>query len=157
MNDLFGQALENYLHEPGKQKLWIHNRYGDKEEMPVATYFRDESTMPDLEWLALEQCFGKVLDIGAGAGGHSLALQNRGKAVTAIDNSPGAVKVMQSRGVKLVVEGDIFLYEEAKFDTLLLLMNGIGLAGTMDGLTNLLQHFKTLLAPADKSFLIRRT
>ena len=115
--------------------------------MPVSIYFRDEKDMPDMELLALEKCRGKVLDIGAGVGSHSLILQQRHFDVTAIDQSPGAVKVMEARGVQNTLQGDIFLYNENRFDTLLMLMNGIGLAGTADGLNKLLLHLKALVSP----------
>ncbi len=52
---------------------------------------------------------------------------------------------MSERGVVKAFEADIFNYNPDKFDTLLLLMNGIGLAGTLEGLKNLLTHLKTLL------------
>jgi SAM-dependent methyltransferase len=146
MSDILGQALFNYFGQKSKSKLWIHNKYGPKENMPLATYFRNEEDMPDLEWLAIEQCRGKVLDIGAGAGSHALLLQEWEKEVTAIDISPLAVEVMKIRGVNDVFEADIFTYNSQKFDTLLLLMNGIGLAGSIDNLKPLLVHFKELLA-----------
>jgi len=145
MSDILGQALNDYYHRSSKSKFWIHNRYGSKEEMPVATYFRDEEDMPDIEWLALEQSRGKVLDIGAGAGSHSLFLQQQGLDVTAIDISPLAVQVMKQRGVSNAIEADIFSYNSCKFDTLLLLMNGIGLAGSIENLKRLLTQFKSLL------------
>ncbi len=147
MNDLLGQALFEYHLQLKKQKLWIHNRYGKKEEMPVSIYFRAEEDMPELELQALEECRGKILDIGAGAGSHSLILQQRHFDITAIDQSSGAIKVMEARGVQSTLHNDIFLYNGNKFDTLLMLMNGIGLAGTMAGLNKLLLHLKTLLSP----------
>ena len=147
MTDILGQALHNYYYNHATAKLWIGNKYGIDEEMPLAAYFRGEDDMPDLEWLALEQCRGKVLDIGAGAGSHSLILQQRGFKVTAMDISPMAVEVMHERGVKQTLQADIFTYNQSRFDTLLLLMNGIGLAGTLDGLKQLLAHLKTLLNP----------
>ena len=145
MSDILGQALYNHYHQLSKHKLWIHNRYGPKEEMPVDVYFRDEDDMPDLEWLALNECRGCVLDIGAGAGSHALALQDRGLDVKAIDISPLAVQVMQQRGVTQAAVANIFTYNQGKFDTLLLLMNGIGLAGTTAGLARVLLHLATLL------------
>ncbi len=147
MNDILGQAISTYYQHKTRHKLWIHNRYGPKEAMPISTYLRDETDMPDLEWLALEQCRGKILDIGAGAGSHSLLLQTQGKDVTALEISPLLVQVMQSRGVTQIIEADIFNFSGGKFDTLLLLMNGIGLAGNLVGLKHLLLHFKTLLNP----------
>jgi SAM-dependent methyltransferase len=144
MNDVLGQAIFDHHRKLPGGKLWINNKYGPKEEMPIATYFRGEDDMPDIEWMALEQCRGKVLDIGAGAGSHTLLLQEQGVDVTAIDISQLCVKTMQERGVNKATEADIFNYQ-AKFDTLLLLMNGIGLAGTLPGLKDLLIHLNTLL------------
>ncbi|RYD83947.1 MAG: methyltransferase domain-containing protein, partial [Sphingobacteriales bacterium] len=144
MSDILGQALHNYHHKNGRHKLWIHNKYGPKEQMPIAAYFRGEDDMPDLEWAALDHCRGTVLDIGAGAGSHALVLQQRGMEVTALEISPLAVEVMQQRGVSKIVEADIFTYNAAKYDTLLLLMNGIGLTGTIDNLRVFLQQAKTL-------------
>lgn len=145
MNDILGTAIADYYHKKSPAKLWINNQYGPREEMPVATYFRNEDDMPDLEWMALEQCRGAVLDIGAGAGSHALVLQQWGIDVTALDISPLCVKVMKQRGVTKALVGDINNFTQPQFDTLLLLMNGIGLAGTLTGLKDLLLHFKTLL------------
>lgn len=145
MNDVLGQAVYDYWHQQSPARLWINNKYGPKEEMPIATYFREEDDMPDVEWMALEQCRGKVLDIGAGAGSHALYLQTQSIDVTAIDISPLCVQVMQARGVVKAIKGDIFTYNQGKYDTLLLLMNGIGLAGTLEGLKKLLIHLKTLM------------
>jgi SAM-dependent methyltransferase len=146
MKDVLGQALMDYHRNNSPGKLWIHNRYGPKEPMPVAAYFRSEDDMPDLEWVALNECRGKVLDIGAGAGSHALELQQRGYEVVAIDISAQAVTVMQERGVKQALVQDIFTYPNQQFDTLLLLMNGVGLAGTVTGLEKLLMHCQNLIA-----------
>lgn len=145
MKDILGQAIHNYYHKKTAYKLWINNQYGPKEEMPIETYFRDEDDMPDIEWLALNECRGEVLDIGAGAGSHALVLQERGFDVTALEISAFAVEVMQARGVKKVITADIFEFQQQKYDTLLLLMNGIGLTGTLTTLKTFLQHAKLLL------------
>jgi SAM-dependent methyltransferase len=145
LKDIFGQALFEYFKGEGKHKLWINNTYGPKEEMPLDVYFRTGEEMPDLEHIALSSCYGKVLDIGAGAGSHALLLQDRGLQVTALDISELAVTIMLQRGVKHAITKDIFNYHTEKFDTLLLLMNGIGLCGTLDQLRRFLQHAKTLL------------
>lgn len=145
MSDILGLALHGYHHQKAKHKLWIHNQYGPKEEMPIATYFREEDDMPDIEWLAVEQCRCKVLDIGGGAGSHALLLQEEDIEITAIDISPLSVQVMKDRGVKQALVADIYTYNQGKYDTLLLLMNGIGLAGNIDGLKRLLAHLKTLM------------
>ena len=146
MSDVLGQAIYDHHKNIKAAKLWIHNKYGPKEEMPVETFFRNGDELPDLEWRALNNCRGKVLDIGAGAGSHTLLLQQSGFDVTAIDISSLAVKVMNDRSVLNAFEQDIFTYNpNSKYDTILLLMNGIGLAGTLDGLSKLLDHLKSLL------------
>ena len=149
MKDVAGKAISDfYNHKKGKHtKLWTHNKYGNKEEMPLDIYFRDLSEIPQQELIALRQCKGSVLDIGAGAGFHALILQNvfqQHIKVTAIDFSRHCCDVMQSREVKNVICQNIFkLKTRKKFDTLLLLMNGIGLCGTIEG-------FKRFLSIAEK-------
>lgn len=146
MNDVLGNALKDYYYQLQSGKLWIHNKYGPKEEMPINVYFRKEEQMPELELAALELCRGRVLDIGAGAGSHALYLQKKGLEVTALDISEGAAEVMRARGVQEVLQQDVFTLESGSYDTLLLLMNGVGLAGTVAGLRRFLQHAKKLMA-----------
>ncbi|GAB2688614.1 class I SAM-dependent methyltransferase [Mucilaginibacter koreensis] len=143
--DVTGQAIHDFFTANRPAKLFINNKYGSKEEMPVSTYFRNEQDMPELELVALQHCKGHILDIGAGAGSHALILQQRGFDVVALDISPLSVKTMQDRGVNNAVCADIFSYENPPFDTLLLLMNGIGLSGTLDGLSSFLEHAKLLM------------
>jgi len=145
--DVFGEALKDQYTKPPSETLWVHNSYDEPEEMPVDIYFRDESEMPDLELKALELCRGKVLDVGAGVGSHALVLQNRGFDVTGMDISASAVSIMTQRGLKKAVEGNILKYKEDTFDTLLFMMNGIGLTGTIKGLTTFLKDVKSLLKP----------
>lgn len=148
MQDVLGSALWDYYNRAeGSAKLWIHNKYGPKEDMPVDTYFRNEEDMPELELAALAACRGTVLDVGAGAGSHTLLLQQKGIDVTAMDISPKAVEVMRQRGVHNAVPHDIFTYTGKQYDTILLLMNGIGLAGNLKNLRVLLTHLQTLLRP----------
>ncbi len=147
MKDVLGQAMHDYYFKNAPQTLWIHNNYGEDEDMPVSKYFRSEAMMPKLERMALQLCRGKVLDVGAGVGSHSLALQEKGFDVTAVEISPKACEVIRDRGVKKVINTDIFLYEGAGFDTLLFMMNGIGFTGNTDNLRRFLQHAKTLIQP----------
>jgi len=151
MKDVAGKAISDfYTHKKGNHsKLWIHNKYGGREEMPVDIYFRDLSEIPDQELIALKHCKGNVLDIGAGAGSHALLLQNafqQNIKVTALDFSRHCCDVMKARGVKNIICQNIFkLSTTKKFDTMLLLMNGIGLCGTIDGLKEFLSIAEKLL------------
>lgn len=103
--------------------------------------------MTPMEWLALDNCRGSVVDVGAAAGCHTLILQQKGFNITAIDKSPGAGTVLKQRGVKKPIITDIYSYQQKTFDTILMLMNGIGLASTIDGLVTLLKRLKLLLNP----------
>ncbi len=145
MTDVTGQAIKDYYEQRPPAKLWIYNKYGPREEMPVEIYFRDETLMPELELRALHCCKGNILDIGAGAGSHALLLQQQGHKVTGLDVSPLSVQVMQARGLVKAVCADIFCYRQEKFDTLLMLMNGIGLTGSLERLRLFLQHAKGLI------------
>lgn len=115
--------------------------------MPVDHLFRTFDNMPHLEQKALNMAYGKVLDIGAGAGCHALALQERGMDVKAIDISPLSCKVMKERGIKDVECVNLFCKQlQGKYDTLLLLMNGTGIAGKLSQLPALLNRLKELLS-----------
>lgn len=149
MKDVLGTAINDFQNNLSPGKLWVHNKYGPKEEMPVHVYFRDMEEMPELEWVALHQCRGRILDIGAGAGSHALALQKMKFDITALDISPLSAAVMKARGVNNVINEDFFrLNTKIKpYDTLLLLMNGIGLSGTLSGLRHFLKKARTLIRP----------
>lgn len=145
--DVLGHALHDYLHGHRGNPLLTHTSFGGVEEMPVSEFFRPPADFPELEHIALALCDGKVLDIGAGAGSHALFLQKRGMDITALERSPLGCDVMRARGVEQVVTADFFDYHGERYDTLLFLMNGIGIAGSLDGLTTLLNHCETLLNP----------
>ncbi|PST84933.1 SAM-dependent methyltransferase [Pedobacter yulinensis] len=145
--DVFSKALLDFYTTGRGDTLWLNNSYGEPEEMPVDVFFRGKGDMPEIERIALRMCRGSVLDIGAGAGSHALVLQRDGLQVTAIDIAPGAVEIMKKRKVKRAFEQDIFQYTGERFDTLLLLMNGIGLCGSVNGFLDFLRHAAQLLAP----------
>ncbi|MEN7547748.1 methyltransferase domain-containing protein [Rapidithrix thailandica] len=147
------EAISDALAQMPHHDLLLHTSYGATEQMPVEVFFRSYEEMPLLEQYALEMCQGKILDIGAGAGAHCLVLQEMNQQVSALEISPLLTKVMQKRGVKNTFTADIFTFTQLPFDTLLLLMNGIGLAGQLSKLQQLLQHLKSLLSPQGQILL----
>ncbi|MXV17681.1 class I SAM-dependent methyltransferase [Hufsiella ginkgonis] len=149
-SDPIGRAIHDFHFTGEAATLWILNHYGEPEEMDTAIYFRAPPDMPELEWDAIGACRGHVLDIGAGAGSHSLALQDAGMRVTALEISGPACEVMRHRGIRDVIQHDIFAFAGQRFNTLLLLMNGIGLCGSLEGLRRFLDHARTLLSPGGK-------
>jgi SAM-dependent methyltransferase len=146
----FGRALLEH-HRGGSdgpdQPLRLHSDLGEVDELPARFFFRDEEELGRLERIALQACRGRVLDVGAGAGVHALLLQERGHRVTAIDVVPEAVEVMEERGVEDARRADVFEFRGGPYDTVLLLLNGIGMAGTVSGLDRFLEAAPRLLAP----------
>ena len=147
MKDILGKALLDYFHGNYTEDILTETNISDEDELPLPYLFRSFDEMPLIEQKALELCKGSVLDVGCGAGSHSLWLQNKGLQVTAIDTSKGAVEVSTLRGVENVTQISLLDYSEEKFDTILLLMNGTGIFETIDQVSNYLHHLKSLLQP----------
>ncbi|GAB3526131.1 class I SAM-dependent methyltransferase [Pontibacter brevis] len=152
-NDPIGAALADYLQGAKDAEVVVASNLAEDDVIPVHYLFRSFNEMPELERLALKECRGAVLDIGAGAGSHSLVLQERGQEVTALDISAGAVAIMQKRGVRRVLHQDVFELKGQQYDTLLMLMNGIGIAGNLMGLERFLEQAKMLLKPGGQILL----
>ena len=95
--------------------------------------------------MALSNCNEKILDVGAGVGRHSSELQRRGFDVTAVDVSKQAVRIMKERGIKNVIRADIMDVSDSAYNTLLMLMNGIGLVGSPERLDEFLLKSSELL------------
>ncbi|MGO1584459.1 class I SAM-dependent methyltransferase [Mesonia sp.] len=124
----------------------------DDDEIPTEYLFRKFKEMPKLEQKALQLAKGKTLDVGCCAGSHALVLQEKGIEIKAIDVSQGAIKVARLRGIKNAVVQDFF-EEQEKFDTILMLMNGIGIVGKLRKLTAFFEHLKSILNPNGKVLL----
>lgn len=145
-HDPMGHAIADF-HATGKAaRLRVFSPMFDEDEIPVTTLFRSVEDMPAIEQEALRKASGAILDVGGGAGCHSLALQAMGKDVTAIDISPLAVTTMRERGVRDVRQQDFFTLD-GRFDTILMLMNGIGIVGTVSRLPAFFMQVERLLAP----------
>ena len=144
--DPMGCAIADF-HKNGKaSRLRVFSPMFDEDEIPVKTLFRSLDDMPAIEQEALRRASGCILDVGAGAGCHSLALQQMDKQVTAIDISPLAVATMRERGVENVLQQDFFTLD-GQYDTILMLMNGIGIVGTLERLPAFFMQVGNLLAP----------
>jgi SAM-dependent methyltransferase len=145
--DIQGQAIYDYWLNRKTRSLKVHNSYGVPEKMAVEVFFKSYEELSEVDKYALDICKGHILDVGAGAGKHALALKKLNKKVTALELSPLSAEVIRQRGVTEVVEQDIFNFSGSKFDTILMLMNGIGVAGSLEKLEVLMQHIKHLLYP----------
>lgn len=149
LNDPIGQAIQDFASNDYEENIIVSSDICDDDVIPVDMLFRSYEQMPKIEQVALSLCNGKVLDVGAGTGVHAKYLQDQGFAVEAIDISPGAVKYMQDQGITARCSN--FYNESAgKYDTLLFLMNGIGIAGTLSNLDATLIHAKKLVTDHGK-------
>lgn len=153
MIDIFGHALLDYQKDRHSDDIHTFSSLNEEDVMPLSHLFRSFDTMPRLEQKALKACKGTILDVGCGAGSHSLFLQEQGFLVTGLDQSPGACKVCTLRGLNSVVHADILSFSGTKFDTILLLMNGIGIARSLGRLDHYLGHFMSLLKPGGQILL----
>lgn len=142
--DLIGQAIYAYHFHGDDTPIATYIDGESDADMPPALFFRDKRQMNHLEREALKRCKGKVLDVGAAAGCHSLILQRAGLDVTPLEISSPACEVMQDRGIKNIAQKDIYDHTGA-YDTILLLMNGFGIARTKEQLLPFLKHLKSLL------------
>ena len=148
MKDLFGKAILDFQTNNSPEDLITETTISEEDEMSVAYLFRDFFGMPKLEQQALLLSKGKVLDVGCGAGSHSLYLQKeKNLEVTAIDISEKAVEACRLRGISDVLKIDILEFNSIeKFDTILLLMNGTGIFGKLEHVSKYLEKLKSLLA-----------
>ncbi len=141
------RALRDYFAGDSDASLILHSSLGEHEEIPVAVFFRGPDDLFSFEHAALDLCRGRVLDVGAGTGVHTLYLQDRGFDVCAIDVLPDAVEIMRRRGARDARLADIREFEAGPFDTILMMMNGTGILGTLEGLDLFLQDVPRLMSP----------
>jgi SAM-dependent methyltransferase len=148
-----GRALLDFYNGETAAAVVTQGDDGKSEVVPSSVFFRGPADFSALEEAALDLCRGRVLDAGAGAGCHALGLQEQDFTVCAIDIAPEAVEVMRKRGVKDARCADIFHFRDGLFDTLLLMMNGIGVVGDLAGLDRFLVDAHELLAPGGQILL----
>ena len=143
--DAIGQALLAFYNHKDNTDIVVKSSITDDDIIPVNYLFRVYTEMPIIEQKALDLCKGKVLDVGAASGCHSKILKEKGVDVCAIDISEGAVEVMKLQEIS-AKQLDFFEVKE-QYDTLLFLMNGVGIAGTLKELPMFLNHAKSLIKP----------
>ncbi len=139
-------AMEAYHRGKHDAVLVVYDDF-ERDEVPVSYFFRGSDQFPPLEHLALELCRGRVLDVGAGSGCHSLVLQDRGFEVTAIEILPALVRILRERGVRDVRTATWMDIEAEPFDTVLMMMNGLGLTETLPGLRRFFSEARRLVRP----------
>lgn len=142
--DPHGAALLDCYRGDASAMLICHQD-GARDDVPAAFWLRE--TIDPLEALALDLCRGRVLDVGAGAGLHALALQRRGHDVAAIDISSECVTIMRERGVRNADAVDLYDFDGGPFDTIINLCNGLDKVGRLTDLPRFLDRMRRLFAP----------
>ena len=147
--DPVGTAILDYASTKKPNDIIVGSDICEDDIIPIEVLFRKMDEMPELEQIALEAAKGKILDVGAGAGVHSLELQDRGFEVFPIEVSDGAVRYMKQVGLN-ARKINFFDLKDEQYDTILMMMNGIGIAGTLANLEKTLIQAKSLLAEGGK-------
>lgn len=146
--DIFGEAMKAFFYHQDSEDIIVHSPDFEDDIIPVPYLFRNYEEMPPIEQIALSHCSGKVLDVGCGAGSHSLYLQEQRRLdVTAIDTSLGAIEVCQLRGVKQAQQTSFENFQADQFDTLLFLMNGTGIIGRLGRIDAFFEKVRQVLHP----------
>ncbi len=147
-----GLALKDYVQGDEKATLNLYREDGEATALPISVFFRPVDVSP-LEKVALDNCRGRVLDIGAGTGIHGLYLQNKGLTVCGLDILPEACEIMRDRGIKEVFCGSPYEYEGEPFDTLLLMGRSIGNVETLAGLDDFLKETRRMVKSGGQMIL----
>ena len=146
MKDLFGKAMFDFQTNNSPEDIITETTISEEDEMSVDYLFRSYNEMPKIEQKALQLASGKILDVGCGAGSHSLSLQNdRNLDVISIDISEKAIETCKLRGLKDAKVQNILDFDGEKFDTIILLMNGVGIFGRLENCNKYLSKLKSLL------------
>ena len=152
-----GKALRDHLDSGVGRTVDVSRSDGLFYSIETEEFFSLKGRLLDLDETALAAARGRILDVGAGAGRHALALQELGCEVVAVDISPLCVEVMRARGVNQAHVADVFSIGGGKnlggFDTVLFLMQSIGIAGSLFGLEQLLDLLRPLVRPGGQLLL----
>lgn len=153
LNDPIGKAIHSYVLNGDTSPIQVESDLMEKDIIPIEYLFRTFEIMPPIEQEALNKCKGKILDVGACAGPHTTWLREKGFDVTAIDTSKGSIEYLNkkySNYKNLNISVQELSDQQEKYDTILLLMNGIGIAGDLNSLPDFLEQLKKLLAKNGK-------
>lgn len=146
-------AFEDYFAQSDSPVLIkVHVQNVAVRDVDVSMFFEEPEDFLEIDKIAYDLCQGRILDIGAGVGRFSLPLQAKGLSTVAIEHSSQAVAIMQQKGLHDVYCGelDAFLeqsWAKEKFDTILMMMNGLGIVGTLDKLERFFDQIKPFIKP----------
>jgi SAM-dependent methyltransferase len=141
----YEQAMMDYFKGEKDNLISIIREDGFENKIPVSFLYGNSERFSLIDDKALSMCRGRVLDVGAGSGNHSLFLQQEGFEVYALEILPALIKILRLRGLSNVMESDVIQLENGNFDTVVMLGHGLGIAQDLSGLNALLQKLKSLI------------
>jgi len=142
--DAFGQEMwACFKGERASEIVERDDGYFDASLVGPQMYFSEYEDWHLIEKQAMEFVKGRVLDIGCGAGRHSLHLQKKGFDVLGIDSSPLAIKICRLRGLNKaeVMPIEDVNFKPDSFDTIIMMGNNFGLFGSFKRARKLLKKF----------------
>ena len=142
----YAEAMSAFHRGDRDAYMVVYDDY-ERDVVPLSYFFRNPDEFPEIERLALDLCRGRVLDVGAGSGCHALALQERGLQVTAIEILPEMVDILRQRGVRDARQATWMDLLDEPFDTIFMMMNGLGLTETLPGLRRFFRRARRLIKP----------
>lgn len=145
--DPMGRAIYDYSNKAHNNIIKVYSPEFFDDYIETAYLFRGYDDFPEVEQLAMQEASGEILDIGCGAGSHSIYLKNKGKSIEALDISSYICEVIQKEDITTHCVDILNFGPDKKYDTLLLLMNGLGIAGRNHLLPHFLKKLKSLLTP----------
>jgi SAM-dependent methyltransferase len=146
LHDVLGSAIESFFLKGDNTPIRVFINKHEEPEMYPDVFFRPFKNMLKYEKVSMKESSGKILDLGCGAGCHSLYLQGKGLDVTAVEISKKSSKTAKSRGVLKVINDDWRNLNLKNFDTVLVLMNGMGLAESPSELKVMFRKLKSFLS-----------
>ena len=155
MKDAFGRLLLDYFAGEADQLILELDDGRAGPALPADVFFAEHREWPVQEQQVFEFVHGRVLDVGCGAGRHSLELQRRGLGVVAIDISPGAVEVCRRRGVRDVRLLSLAAVDASlgTFDSVLMMCGNFGLVGTAADAVLVLRRLHGMTTPSARIVL----
>ena len=151
--DAYGHLLSDYHN--GRENFEIVERedgFIDTSRFGPVNYFADYVDWAEHQKHAIGYATGRVLDIGCGAGRHSIYLQGQGHDILGTDISPLAIQTCQHRGLKnaLVTSVTQVSSKIGTFDTILMMGHNFGLVGNYKRAKWLLRRFAAMTTVSAK-------
>ena len=149
--DAYGQQLlAQYKSQTATAEIIERDDFYIDTGSDAGLYFTEYEQWSASEQQAVELAAGRILDVGCGAGRHSLYLQRKGFDATGIDNSPGAIEVCKLRGLNKAIVRPINQIDEfapESFDTIIMMGNNFGLFGDAENAKAILEKMSRITAP----------